>query len=117
MDAHGPGDLPRGRGDAVVHVDAATEVDDPHQAVEEGDEGDRELDQALAALDTIRALGFTQPEFALRRGDPDFRLAVNRALATTYRSGEIVPIFDRWFSPFKPSEVLIAIYGLNSMEE
>lgn len=55
--------------------------------------------------------------FALRRGDPDFRLAVNRALARTYSSGNIVPIFNRWFAPFKPSEVLIAIYGLNSMEE
>ncbi|NJD34199.1 MAG: amino acid ABC transporter substrate-binding protein [Betaproteobacteria bacterium] len=55
--------------------------------------------------------------FALRRGDPDFRLAVNRGLAGIYRSGNIVPIFDRWFAPFKPSEVLIAIYGLNSMEE
>jgi ABC-type amino acid transport substrate-binding protein len=55
--------------------------------------------------------------FALRRGDPDFRLAVNRGLASIYRSGNIVPIFDRWFAPFKPSEVLIAIYGLNSMEE
>ena len=55
--------------------------------------------------------------FALRRGDPDFRLAVNRGLARTYSSGNIVPIFNRWFAPFKPSEVLIAIYGLNSMEE
>lgn len=55
--------------------------------------------------------------FALRRGDPDFRLAVNRGLASIYRSGNIVPIFDRWFAPFKPSDVLIAIYGLNSMEE
>ena len=44
-------------------------------------------------------------------------LAVNRGLAGIYRSGNIVPIFDRWFAPFKPSDVLIAIYGLNSMEE
>jgi len=29
---------------------------------------DGHFDRALAALDTIRALGFTQPEFALRRG-------------------------------------------------
>lgn len=55
--------------------------------------------------------------FALRRGDPDFRLAVNRGLAQTYRSGDIVPIFDRWFAPYKPSEGLLAIYGLSSMEE
>jgi ABC-type amino acid transport substrate-binding protein len=55
--------------------------------------------------------------FALRRGDPDFRLAVNRGLASTYRSADFVPLFDRWFSPFTPSEVLLAIYKLSSMEE
>ena len=55
--------------------------------------------------------------FAVRRGDPDFRLAVNRGLASTYRSDAIVPIFDRWFAPFKPSDVLLAIYALSSMEE
>jgi ABC-type amino acid transport substrate-binding protein len=55
--------------------------------------------------------------FALRRGDPDFRLAVNRGLSGTYRSGNIVQIFNRWFSPLKPSAVLISVYELNSMEE
>ena len=55
--------------------------------------------------------------FALRRGDPDFRLAVNRGLASTYRSGNILSIFNRWLAPFKPSPVLLAVYGLNSMEE
>ncbi len=55
--------------------------------------------------------------FALRRGDPDFRLAVNRSLARTYGSGEIVGIFDRWFAPFKPTDLLKALYLFNSMEE
>jgi glutamate/aspartate transport system substrate-binding protein len=54
---------------------------------------------------------------ALRRGDANFRLAVNRGLARTYGSGEIVPIFDRWFAPFKPSEVLMGIYTLSAMED
>jgi glutamate/aspartate transport system substrate-binding protein len=54
---------------------------------------------------------------ALRRGDADFRLAVNRGLARTYSSGEIGPIFDRWFAPFQPSEVLLGIYSLSSMED
>lgn len=55
--------------------------------------------------------------FALRRGDPDFRLAVNRSLARTYGSGDIVAIFDRWFSPFKPTDLLKALYLFSAMEE
>ena len=33
----------------------------------------------------------------LRRGDSAFRLSVNRTLASVYRSGEIVPIYQKWF--------------------
>src|SRR5262249_45401418 len=33
----------------------------------------------------------------LRRGDASFRLSVNRALASLYRSGDVVPIFEKWF--------------------
>jgi len=54
--------------------------------------------------------------FALRRGDPDFRLAVNRALARMYRSPELATIFDRWFAPFKPTDLLQAFYFIGSME-
>jgi ABC-type amino acid transport substrate-binding protein len=32
----------------------------------------------------------------MRRDDPDFKLAVNRALATIYRTGDIDAIFQRW---------------------
>lgn len=35
----------------------------------------------------------------LRRGDPDFRLAVNKALARVFRSGEIAKIYAKWFDP------------------
>jgi ABC-type amino acid transport substrate-binding protein len=55
--------------------------------------------------------------FALRRGDADLRLAVNRGLAHTYASVEIVPIFDRWFAPFKPTDLLKALYLFSAMEE
>lgn len=54
--------------------------------------------------------------FALPRGDPDFRLAVNRALAKIYRSPDLVTIFDRWFAPFKPTDLLQAFYFIGSME-
>jgi glutamate/aspartate transport system substrate-binding protein len=54
----------------------------------------------------------------LRRGDPDFRLAVNRVLSRLYRSGEIIPIFERWFGPYdRASDLLRAMYQLHSLPE
>jgi glutamate/aspartate transport system substrate-binding protein len=56
--------------------------------------------------------------FMVRRNDPAFRLAVNRALAALYRSGEIAPIYDRWFGSFgKPSDAIVAMYMLNGLPE
>lgn len=55
---------------------------------------------------------------ALPRGDPDFRLAVNRALASLYRSGDITAVFDRWLGPLgRPSTLLSALYYLQSIPE
>ena len=54
----------------------------------------------------------------IRRNDAAFRLVVNRALAQLYRSGGIVPIYDRWFGGIgKPSEALEAMYLLNGLPE
>lgn len=54
----------------------------------------------------------------MRRNDPAFRLAVNKALAEVYRSGDIVPIYDRWFGSLgKPSEALQMMYLLNALPE
>jgi len=56
--------------------------------------------------------------FALRRNDAAFRLAVNRALAGLYRSGDIAQIYDRWFGSFgKPSPAIGAMYMLNGLPE
>lgn len=121
--------------EALSNAKIAAEVlpfkdrEDAFKALEDGKAqalaGDKIVLVGLVARDTSRTRFAMLDEdfslepyaFALRRGDPDFRLAVNRALAVTYRSGAIVSIFDRWFAPFKPSDVLVAIYGLNSMEE
>ena len=55
---------------------------------------------------------------ALPRGDPDFRLEVDRALAKLYRSGEIEAVFDRWLGPLgRPSTLLTALYYLQSLPE
>ena len=56
--------------------------------------------------------------FMMRRNDPAFRLAVNRALAALYRSGDIVAIYDRWFGLLgKPGDALMAMYMLNGLPE
>jgi glutamate/aspartate transport system substrate-binding protein len=56
--------------------------------------------------------------FMVRRNDAAFRLAVNRALAGLYRSGDIAPIYDRWFGVFgKPSQAIQAMYLLNGLPE
>lgn len=54
----------------------------------------------------------------LRRGDPDFRLAVDRTLARLYRSGEIAPIYNRWFGALgTPGPLLQAMFLLNAIPE
>jgi ABC-type amino acid transport substrate-binding protein len=54
----------------------------------------------------------------LARGDPDFRLAIDRSLAGLYRSGEIEAIFNRWLGPLgRPSTLLTALYYLQSIPE
>ena len=56
--------------------------------------------------------------FMLRRNDAAFRLAVNRALAGLYRSGDIAPLYERWFGGFgKPSPAIAAMYMLNGLPE
>jgi ABC-type amino acid transport substrate-binding protein len=56
--------------------------------------------------------------FMLHRNDPAFRLAVDRALAAVYRSGEILTIYDRWFGVLgKPSEAIKAMYQLAALPE
>ena len=56
--------------------------------------------------------------FMLRRGDAPFRLAVNRVLASLYRSGEIVQIYNRWFGKLgPPSKILVAMYALYALPE
>jgi ABC-type amino acid transport substrate-binding protein len=54
----------------------------------------------------------------LRRGDADFRLLANRTLARTYRSEDILKIFNKWFGALgKPGDVLVLMYALNAIPE
>jgi ABC-type amino acid transport/signal transduction systems, periplasmic component/domain len=74
-------------------------------------------DPSLFALSGI-LFSYEPYGFMVRRNDAAFRLAVNRALAGLYRSGDIVPIYDRWFGAFgKPSQAIQAMYLLNGLPE
>ena len=55
---------------------------------------------------------------ALRRDDPDFKLAVNRALVALYRTGDIDAIFQRWLGALgRPGTLLHAMFYLNTLPE
>jgi len=54
----------------------------------------------------------------MQRGDPGFRLAVNRELAKLYRSGDVDEIFFRWFGQLgKPSVLIQAMFYLNGLQD
>jgi len=54
----------------------------------------------------------------LRRGDPDFRLAVDRALAGLYRSRAVIPIYEKWFGPIgRATTIIQSMYLLNGLPE
>jgi ABC-type amino acid transport substrate-binding protein len=55
---------------------------------------------------------------ALRRGDPDFRLAVDTALSHIYRRGEITTIFKSAFGVLTtPSPLLAALYQMAGLPD
>jgi ABC-type amino acid transport substrate-binding protein len=59
-----------------------------------------------------------EPYGLMMRRDPDFRLTVDRTLARLYRSGEVGPIFQRWFESFgNPGDLLKVMFLLNGLPE
>ena len=66
----------------------------------------------------VEDLSFEPYAFALPRGDPAFRLEVNKALTQVYMGGEIDGIFSKWLGKLgRPSGLLAAMYLLNSIPE
>jgi ABC-type amino acid transport substrate-binding protein len=54
----------------------------------------------------------------MMRRDADFRLAVNRALAEIYRSGDIAMVFRQSFGPgYLPSSILEAAFLINALPD
>lgn len=63
---------------------------------------------------------FSYEPYALvvRRDDPDFRLAVNRALVDLYGSGDIDAIFYRWLAGLgRPGPLLNAMFYLSTLPQ
>jgi len=56
---------------------------------------------------------------AIQRGDPDFRLVANTALARLYRSGRVRAVYDHWFKSFaeNPPDLLRALFVLGATPE
>jgi ABC-type amino acid transport substrate-binding protein len=55
---------------------------------------------------------------AIKRGDEDFRLAVDRALSEIYRSGEIAKIFATTFGEsMRPSPTLLGLYTTSALPQ
>ena len=78
--------------------------------------------QRRAAGDAFRLLesDFSIEQYALMlpRNDADFRLAVNRALARLYRTGEIDEIYERWMGALGPPSLLLsATYFIQRLAE
>lgn len=54
----------------------------------------------------------------MRRGDPDFRLVVNRELSRLYRTGDVDEVFYKWFGQLgNPSILTKAMFYLNALHE
>ena len=56
--------------------------------------------------------------FMLKRGDAAFRLSVNRALASMYRTGEVGPIYEKSFGSMTTAgQMIMAMYLMNGLPE
>jgi glutamate/aspartate transport system substrate-binding protein len=65
-----------------------------------------------------RYLSYEPYALMLRRGDPAFRLAVNRTLARLYRSGQVLEIYRRWFGQWgEPSPLTVGMYAVEGLPE
>ena len=105
------------------HMDGRTALE---QKTADAYASDREIliGLALTAQDPTRfALldrYFSYEPYALmlRRGDPDFRIAVNRSLARLYRSGDIILIYRRWLGSLgTPGALELATWAIEGLPE
>jgi hypothetical protein len=76
------------------------------------------LEEAASLLMADTYLSIEPIALALRRGDSDFRLAVDTALSHIYRRGEIVQVFKGAFGPLTtPSPLLNALFQISGLPD
>lgn len=74
-------------------------------------------DKAKLRLSDL-VLSFEPYALAMPRGDDDFRLAVDTALAKLSRSGDVAVLFERNFGAgAKPSKLIEALWALNNLPD
>lgn len=69
----------------------------------------------LALADTY--LSIEPYALAMKRGDEDFRLAVDTQLSRIYRSGEIAKLFAATFGPARPSPMLLGLFTTSALPQ
>ena len=75
------------------------------------------VDLGLATF-TFTCVPLSSAENSVRRNDAAFRLAVNRALASMYRSGEVGPIFEKYFGSMTTAgATVVSMYLMNGLPE
>ena len=85
--------------------------------------GDRiVLTQMMLRGDDLSVLpddfSFEPYAIVVRRDDADFRLAVNRALVSFYKRGDIDQVFQHWLAPLgRPSPLVNAMFYLNALPD
>lgn len=70
---------------------------------------------SLALADTY--LSIEPYALAMKRGDEDFRLAVDTQLSRIYRSGEIAKLFAATFGPARPSPMLLGLFTTSALPQ
>jgi ABC-type amino acid transport substrate-binding protein len=112
-------------------VDVANH-DDGVSAVEDGRVDAYATDQVLLIAHAIgeghdatklrltgRMYSYEPYALMVRQNDAEFRLVADRTLADLFRSGGIAEIYRKWFGAWnvEPSDLLIALYALQSIPE
>ena len=117
-----------GVADAKASVVSVSKPEEGAEALREGRVDAYAGDRSVLTQITLRsgdALAVLPDDFSLepyaimvRRDDPDFRLAVNRALVAMYKRGDIDAVFQHWLAPLgRPSPLLNAMFYLNALPD
>ena len=101
------GSLEKGEVDAI----ASDQIVLIGQVIQSGDPENYTISQDLFSFEPYGLM--------VRRNDADFRLVVNRALSSLYRTAKYQQLYERWFgrAGVRPTPILAAMYQLQALPE